>query len=206
MAKLFVANFPFSADNDQLREFFSKIGDVKDAKVVTDNESGRSRGFGFVEMASQELATKAIAELNGSEWDGRPIKVSEDKNQSSDAGRGSSSYRKPQREYNSERSFDNSRPNNNGGERGAQSGFFRAQPFNADFRRRAKIDPFVEDESLKIDYKDIRLLRRFISERGKILPRRMTSLNAHNQRVVATAVKRAQHLALLPVTGAGAKN
>ncbi|MCB0358551.1 MAG: 30S ribosomal protein S18 [Bdellovibrionales bacterium] len=76
-------------------------------------------------------------------------------------------------------------------------GHFRAQPFDLNFRRRKKLDPFVEDEKLQLDYKDVKLLKRFISERGKILPRRMTGLNAYHQRQVARAVKRAQHLALL---------
>jgi len=196
MSKLFVANFSFSVDDAQLREFFSAIGEVKDARVITDNESGRSRGFGFVEMGSPELAKKAIEELNGKEWEGRELKVNEDRKKGGDHGGRDSSH---------------AGGRSSGGFRGQrddrskqQQGFFKAQPFNADFRRRKKVDPFVEDENLNIDYKDARLLKRFISERGKVLPRRMTGLNAHNQRAIARAVKRAQHLALLPITGAGA--
>lgn len=81
-------------------------------------------------------------------------------------------------------------------------GYFRAQPLDLGIRRRRKLDPFVEDETLNIDYKNAKLLSRFMSERGRILPRRMTGLTSANQRHVARAIKRAQHLALLPYTKA----
>ncbi|MCB0311248.1 MAG: 30S ribosomal protein S18 [Bdellovibrionales bacterium] len=66
------------------------------------------------------------------------------------------------------------------------------------FRRRKKLDPFLEDPSLTVDYKDAAMLSRFVSERGRILSRRLTGLSAYNQRKVAKAIKRAQHLGLLP--------
>ena len=70
------------------------------------------------------------------------------------------------------------------------------------FRRR-KVDPFVADPELTIDYKDPRMLRRFLTDTGKILPRRLTGLKASNQRLVAKAIKRARMVGLLPfVTGA----
>ncbi|MCY4179011.1 MAG: 30S ribosomal protein S18 [Litoreibacter sp.] len=69
-----------------------------------------------------------------------------------------------------------------------------AKPF---FRRR-KSDPFVGDNAPKIDYKDTRTLQRYISERGKIVPSRITAVGAKNQRALARAIKRARFLALLP--------
>ena len=70
------------------------------------------------------------------------------------------------------------------------------------FFRRRKSSPFAHANSPKIDYKDIKLLQRFVSERGKIVPRRITAVTAGEQRQLAQAVKRARELALLPyVTG-----
>ncbi|MCG3174355.1 MAG: 30S ribosomal protein S18 [Myxococcota bacterium] len=64
--------------------------------------------------------------------------------------------------------------------------------------KRRKVDPFVADKNLKIDYKDPELLKKFISERGKIVPRRISGVSAANQRKLALAVKRARQVALLP--------
>lgn len=75
--KLFVGSLPFATTSDQLRAIFEKAGKVADANVVTDKMTGRSRGFGFVEMGSEEDAKKAIDQLNGSDVDGRKIFVSE---------------------------------------------------------------------------------------------------------------------------------
>jgi len=75
--KLFVGSLPFATTGDELREIFAKAGTVNDANVVTDKMTGRSRGFGFVEMASDEEADKAVKELNGTEVGGRKIFVSE---------------------------------------------------------------------------------------------------------------------------------
>lgn len=75
--KLFVGSLSWNVDDDQLRNFFAAVGTVESAKVITDRESGRSRGFGFVEMSSDEEAKKAIDELNGKELDGRGITVGE---------------------------------------------------------------------------------------------------------------------------------
>ena len=66
------------------------------------------------------------------------------------------------------------------------------------FFRRRKSDPFVGDGAPKIDYKDTRLLQRYVSERGKIVPARITAVGAKNQRALARAIKRARFLALLP--------
>jgi len=75
--KLFVGGIPFESTDDQLREPFANIGEVLSARIITDKFTGRSRGFGFVEMASDEDAQKAIQTLNGSDMNGRKIAVSE---------------------------------------------------------------------------------------------------------------------------------
>ena len=77
--KLFVGSLPWSVDDQKLKETFEPHGNVVSAKVVTDRNSGRSRGFGFVEMENAEDAQKAISELNDSEMDGRNIVVNEAK-------------------------------------------------------------------------------------------------------------------------------
>lgn len=76
-SKLFVGNLSWNTTSDSLRDFFSQAGSVTSATVLTDKFTGKSRGFGFVEMSSDEEAQKAIAELNGKELDGRPIVVNE---------------------------------------------------------------------------------------------------------------------------------
>ena len=77
--KLFVGSLPWSVTDEELKETFEKHGNVVSAKVVTDRNSGRSRGFGFVEMESAEDAQKAISTLNDSEMGGRNIVVNEAK-------------------------------------------------------------------------------------------------------------------------------
>lgn len=79
--KLFVGSLPFATTSDELRALFGAVGAVTDATVVVDKMSGRSRGFGFVEMATEEDAKKAIEKLNGSDVGGRKIFVSEAKPQ-----------------------------------------------------------------------------------------------------------------------------
>jgi cold-inducible RNA-binding protein len=74
---LFVGSLAYSVNDDQLKDFFSAAGTVESAKVISDRDSGRSKGFGFVEMASDDDAKKAIADLNGKELEGRAITVSE---------------------------------------------------------------------------------------------------------------------------------
>jgi RNA recognition motif-containing protein len=73
--KLFVGGLAFSTSSDRLREVFAAIGGVESARVVTDRDTGRSRGFGFVEMASDQDAQQAVSRLNGQDIDGRQIKV-----------------------------------------------------------------------------------------------------------------------------------
>lgn len=77
--KLFVGNLDYTVTSDDLRDAFSQAGTVVDAVVITDKMSGRSRGFGFVEMGSEDEAKKAIETLNGSEVKGRKINVNEAK-------------------------------------------------------------------------------------------------------------------------------
>lgn len=75
--RLYVGNLSFSTTTDSLREAFSEFGEVTDAHVVTDRETGRSRGFGFVTMGTPELAADAIAQMNGASLDGRELRVNE---------------------------------------------------------------------------------------------------------------------------------
>lgn len=77
--KLFVGSLAWATTDDSLKQFFEAAGTVVSANVIMDRESGRSRGFGFVEMSSDEEAKKAVDELNGKELDGRPIVVNEAK-------------------------------------------------------------------------------------------------------------------------------
>jgi RNA recognition motif-containing protein len=80
MAKnLYVGNLPYSITQEQLSEIFSEAGAVTSATIITDKFSGRSKGFGFVEMSSDDEGQKAIELLNDKEFDGRPIKVNEAK-------------------------------------------------------------------------------------------------------------------------------
>ena len=71
-------------------------------------------------------------------------------------------------------------------------------PARRTFGRRRKVDPFTGENAQKIDYKDVKLLQRYISEKGKIVPSRITAVNIKNQRKLAKAIKRARMLALLP--------
>src|SRR5215831_10981714 len=75
--KLYVGNLPFQTTSDELRDHFAQAGSVESASVVEDRMTGRSRGFGFVEMATPEDATAAIEQLNGKEFGGRNLTVNE---------------------------------------------------------------------------------------------------------------------------------
>ncbi len=79
--KLYVGNLPFSATDQSVTEMFSAAGTVTSAKIITDRDSGRSKGFGFVEMSSNEEAQTAISKFNGQDNGGRPMTVSEAKPQ-----------------------------------------------------------------------------------------------------------------------------
>lgn len=73
--KLFIGGLSFSTSNERLREVFAQAGSVESATVVTDRDTGRSRGFGFVEMATAAEADAAVKKFNGQELDGRTLKV-----------------------------------------------------------------------------------------------------------------------------------
>lgn len=73
--KLFVGGLAFTTTEEGLQEFFTQAGEVTSAAIVTDRDTGHSRGFGFVEMTSAENAQRAVAELNGRDLDGRSLKV-----------------------------------------------------------------------------------------------------------------------------------
>lgn len=75
--RLFVGNFPWSTDDDELREVFAEVGEVVSCQIIMDRETGKSRGFGFVEMGSPAEGDDAIAHLNGAKMGGRPLRVTE---------------------------------------------------------------------------------------------------------------------------------
>lgn len=74
---IYVGNLSYGVSDDNLREVFEAFGEVSSAKVITDKYSGRSKGFGFVEMDNDAEANAAIEQLDGAEIDGRPVKVNE---------------------------------------------------------------------------------------------------------------------------------
>jgi RNA recognition motif-containing protein len=77
--KLYVGNLPYSATDQVLADTFAQCGTVESAKIIMDRDSGRSKGFGFVEMSSDEEAQTAISKFNGAEYEGRTITVNEAK-------------------------------------------------------------------------------------------------------------------------------
>ena len=86
--RLYVGNLSYDTTELELRELFGKFGTVADTKVVMDRETGRPRGFAFVEMSSDQEAQASIAELNGRELGGRALNVSEAQERSGGGGRG----------------------------------------------------------------------------------------------------------------------
>ena len=86
--KLYVGNLSFNTSDQDLNELFASVGTVTSCNIIEDRETGRSRGFGFVEMSSQAEGENAIAQLNGREIDGRQLKVNEAKPQESRNGGG----------------------------------------------------------------------------------------------------------------------
>ncbi len=77
MINIYVGNLPYSARNDDLRELFEEFGEVSSAEIIFDRRTKRSRGYGFVEMVTNEDGKEAIEELNGSDYDGRQLRVDE---------------------------------------------------------------------------------------------------------------------------------
>ena len=88
MKNIFVGNLSFNTNEDELRQIFETYGQVERVSILTDRETGRSRGFGFVEMNSNEDGEKAIAALNGSQFGGRTINVNEARPKTERAGGG----------------------------------------------------------------------------------------------------------------------
>ena len=87
--KLYVGNLPFSASDESLQQIFAQVGTVESAKIIQDRDTGRSKGFGFVEMASDQEAADAITKFNGADYEGRPMTVSEARPQAPrEGGRG----------------------------------------------------------------------------------------------------------------------
>jgi RNA recognition motif-containing protein len=85
--KIYVGNLPYSVDEEALREVFAKIGEVQSVRIITDAAMGRSKGFGFVEMTSDEDGEKAIASLNGTTLLDRTLTVGEARPQKEREGR-----------------------------------------------------------------------------------------------------------------------
>ena len=175
--KLFISNLDFDVTTDELRTMFSEVGSCFSVVIASDKETKKSKGFAFIEMDNEDDANKAIEQLNNKVINGRPMKVCEDRGKNA-AGAPSDS-------------------------RGAPGEVRRYEPLPPIqrmqlFRRKRKMDPFLEDPSKTVDYKDVAILSKFVSERGKILSRRLTGLSAYNQRKVAKATKRAQNLGLMP--------
>jgi len=73
--KIYVGNLPYTVNSDELKKIFSEFGEIVDAIVITDKMSGRSKGFGFVEFADEEMAKKAVDSMNGKELEGRGLVV-----------------------------------------------------------------------------------------------------------------------------------
>jgi RNA recognition motif-containing protein len=86
--RLYVGNLPYSVTELDLRELFAGLGTVTDAKIITDRETGRPRGFGFVEMSTDDEARKAIEELNGRDVQGRQVAVKEAEDRRGGSGGG----------------------------------------------------------------------------------------------------------------------
>jgi RNA recognition motif-containing protein len=91
--KLYVGNLSYTVDNTQLEEMFSTYGQVRSAQVIQDRDTGRSKGFGFVEMSDDNAAREAIEGLNNREQDGRALTVNEARPKEERGGRGYSGSR-----------------------------------------------------------------------------------------------------------------
>ena len=176
--KLFISNLDFEVTSEQLSQLFEEVGATVSVVVASDRETKRSKGFAFVEMEREEDARTAIETLNNRAVNGRPMKVCEDRGKN--AGPASS-------------------------EGGSSEGGRKFEPLPSIqrmqlFKRRRKLDPFTEDPRRTIDYRDVATLSKFVSERGRILSRRLTGLTSYNQRKVSKAIKRAQSLGLMAFT------
>lgn len=174
--KLFISNLDFEVSVDQLRDMFAEVAACLSAVIATDRETKRSKGFAFIEMESEDGAKQAIEALNNKVINGRPMKVVEDRGKTGGGG--------------------SSEEGASGGERKRE--YLPPIQRMQLFKRRKKLDPFMQDPNASVDYKDVAILSRFLSERGRILSRRLTGLTSYNQRKASQAIKRAQHLGLMP--------
>jgi RNA recognition motif-containing protein len=91
--RLYVGNLSYDVTNSQLEDLFREYGDVRSAQVVMDRDTGRSKGFGFVEMSDDNAARGAIAGLNEKDFDGRPLTVNEARPREERGGGGGGGYR-----------------------------------------------------------------------------------------------------------------
>lgn len=91
---IYVGNLSYDVTNDELEQVFAEYGKVNRVSLPMDRETGRPRGFAFVEMAAKEDEEKAIEALNGAEWMGREMKVNEAKPRSNSGGGGGGGYRR----------------------------------------------------------------------------------------------------------------
>jgi RNA recognition motif-containing protein len=106
---IYVSNLGFNIQDGDLKDFFTPYGEVTSAKVITDRETGKSRGFGFVEMSDDAAAKKAITELDGGDVDGRTIKVVEAKPKEDRPRGGGGGYRSNDGGYNNGNSYNKNR-------------------------------------------------------------------------------------------------
>jgi RNA recognition motif-containing protein len=90
LTKLYVGNLPFTATDDSVRSLFSQHGTVEKVSLISDRDTGRPRGFGFVEMSNAD-ASRAMQALNGTDFEGRPLKVNEAQERERSGGGGSRS-------------------------------------------------------------------------------------------------------------------
>jgi RNA recognition motif-containing protein len=106
---IYVSNLSFNVQDEDLRDFFTPFGEVTSAKIINDRESGKSRGFGFVEMSDEVASKKAIAELNDATVEGRTIKVMEAKPKEDRPARNSGGFGGNSGGYNNSNSYNKNR-------------------------------------------------------------------------------------------------
>jgi cold-inducible RNA-binding protein len=95
--RLYVGNLNYNTNDQALRDAFAEFGDVKDVKVIIDRETGRSKGFGFVEFANEADAQNAVTQMNGQDLDGRSLRVNEAEDRRGGGGGGGGGYGGPPR-------------------------------------------------------------------------------------------------------------
>lgn len=113
MTSIFVAKLDFGVSSEELKRLFQTYGVVLKANVATDRETGKSRGFGFVEMADRDAALEAIRSLDGHMINGRPIAVKEAEQRTNDRGPASSRDQRPQRSFETQRPYQQPRDKSN---------------------------------------------------------------------------------------------